>query len=93
MNRTKYIIQRIEQIELKMSRRLKLNHPVKKKNKWLRNILMDIHREDEMELINQYYNSLNDDELIAMYVAIKVLESSFDIKKSQGYLKWKSKKQ
>ena len=49
--------------------------------------------EDEMELINQYYNSLNDDELIAMYVAIKVLESSFDIKKSQGYLKWKSKKQ
>jgi hypothetical protein len=48
--------------------------------------------EDEMELINQYYNSLNDDELIAMYVAIKVLESSFDIKKSQGYLKWKSKK-
>ena len=51
MNRTKYIIQRIEQIELKMSRRLKLNHPVKKKNKWLRNILMDIHREDEMELI------------------------------------------
>jgi hypothetical protein len=49
--------------------------------------------EDEMELINQYYNSLNDDELIAMYVAIEVLESSFDIKKSQGYLKWKSKKQ
>lgn len=47
--------------------------------------------EDEMELINQYYNSLSDDELIAMYVAIKVLESSFDIKKSQGYLKWKSK--
>lgn len=47
--------------------------------------------EDEMELINQYYNSLTDDELIAMYVAIKVLESSFDIKKSQGYLKWKSK--
>lgn len=47
--------------------------------------------EDEMELINQYYNSLHDDELIAMYVAIKVLESSFDIKKSQGYLKWKVK--
>ena len=47
--------------------------------------------EDEMELINQYYNTLTDDELIAMYVAIKVLESSFDIKKSQGYLKWKSK--
>ena len=44
-----------------------------------------------MELINQYYNTLTDDELIAMYVAIKVLESSFDIKKSQGYLKWKSK--
>ena len=31
--------------------------------------------EDEMELINQYYNTLTDDELIAMYVAIKVLES------------------
>lgn len=47
--------------------------------------------EDEMELINQYYNSLDDDDVIAMYVAINVLESSFDIKKSQGYLKWKVK--
>jgi hypothetical protein len=47
--------------------------------------------EDELELINQYYNSLDDNDVIAMYVAINVLESSFDIKKSQGYLKWKVK--
>ena len=45
----------------------------------------------EMDMIKKYKKSLKEDELIAMCIAIKVLESSFDIKKSQGYLIWKEK--
>ncbi len=45
--------------------------------------------EKEILMIKKYKNSLTEDELIAMCIAINVLEASFDIKKSQGYLKWK----
>jgi predicted LPLAT superfamily acyltransferase len=45
----------------------------------------------EKELIMKYKNSLDEHELIAMVVGIDILKSSFDIKKSQGYLKWKEK--
>ena len=45
----------------------------------------------EKELIIKYKNSLDEHELIAMVVGIDILKSSFDIKKSQGYLKWKEK--
>jgi len=46
---------------------------------------------DELLLIHEYKDSLNENELIAMTVAINILGPSFDIKKSQGYLKWKEK--
>ena len=45
----------------------------------------------EKELIMKYKNSLDEHELIAMVVGIDILKSSFDVKKSQGYLKWKEK--
>ena len=47
--------------------------------------------EKEKELIMKYKNSLDEHELIAMVVGIDILKSSFDVKKSQGYLKWKEK--
>tara|TARA_B100001093_G_scaffold157714_1_gene150287 strand:+ start:102 stop:320 length:219 start_codon:yes stop_codon:yes gene_type:complete len=47
--------------------------------------------EKEKECIMKYKNSLDEHELIAMVVGIDILKSSFDIKKSQGYLKWKEK--
>lgn len=47
--------------------------------------------EKERELIMKYKNSLDEHELIAMVVGIDILKSSFDVKKSQGYLKWKEK--
>ena len=47
--------------------------------------------DDELLLIHEYKDSLDENELIAMTVAINVLGPSFDIKKSQGYLKWKEK--
>ena len=45
----------------------------------------------EKELIMKYKNSLDEHELIAMVVGIDILKSSFDVKKSQGYLKRKEK--
>ena len=40
------------------------------------------------DLIQEYINSLNEQELIVLEIAKKHLESSFDISKSIGYLKW-----
>ena len=47
--------------------------------------------DNELLLIHEYKDSLDENELIAMTVAINILGPSFDIKKSQGYLKWKEK--
>jgi len=59
-------------------------------NNYMNNHIMNVSNE-ELQLIHEYKNSLNENELIAMTVAINVLGSSFDIKKSQGYLIWKEK--
>ena len=46
---------------------------------------------DENYLIQEYVNSLNEQELIVLEIAKKQLESSFDISKSIGYLNWLNK--
>lgn len=59
-------------------------------NNYMNNHITNVGN-DELLLIYEYKNSLDENELIAMTVAINVLGPSFDIKKSQGYLKWKEK--
>ena len=59
-------------------------------NNYMNNNITNVN-DDELLLIHEYKDSLDDNELIAMTVAINVLGPSFDIKKSQGYLKWKEK--
>tara|TARA_A100001011_G_C14292929_1_gene837047 strand:+ start:1534 stop:1752 length:219 start_codon:yes stop_codon:yes gene_type:complete len=59
-------------------------------NNYMNNNITNVTSE-ELLLIHEYKNSLDENELIAMTVAINVLGPSFDIKKSQGYLKWKEK--
>lgn len=39
----------------------------------------------------EYIDSLDDKEQIALEIAIKVLESSFDLIKSIGFIKWLKK--
>ena len=51
MDRTKYIIEQIELIEDRMNKRLEMNEPLDKKVNWIRNIVIDLHREDEFSLI------------------------------------------
>jgi len=46
---------------------------------------------DENYLIQEYINTLNEQELIVLEIAKKQLESSFDISKSIGYLNWLNK--
>ena len=60
-----------------------------KLNNYFNNNITNI--DEKEKLIHEYKNSLNEHELIAMVVGIDILKSSFDIKKSQGYLKWKEK--
>tara|TARA_B100001057_G_C22781800_1_gene923961 strand:- start:1021 stop:1200 length:180 start_codon:yes stop_codon:yes gene_type:complete len=43
------------------------------------------------ELEQQFINSLDDKEQIALEIAKKVLESSFDLIKSIGFIKWLKK--
>ena len=43
------------------------------------------------ELEEQYISSLDDKEQIALEIARKVLESSFDLIKSIGFIKWLKK--
>jgi len=48
--------------------------------------------EDNKNLITEYINSLDDFEIQAMNIAKKMLESSFDIEKSIGFLNFKKLK-
>ena len=41
--------------------------------------------------IDEYIKQLDEKEKLVLKIAKENLESSFDIKKSQGYLKWKEK--
>ena len=59
-------------------------------NNYMNNNITNVN-DDELVLLHEYKDSLDENELIAMTVAINVLGPSFDIKKSQGYLKWKEK--
>ena len=43
----------------------------------------------QKDLIQLYLNSLSNDEKIILEIAKKQLESSFNIEKSLGFLKWK----
>lgn len=45
----------------------------------------------EEENVQSYMETLTDDEKSVIKIAKKTLESSFDISKSIGYLKWKAK--
>lgn len=48
--------------------------------------LIEINNDDEY--INQYIDQLSDIEKITLKIAEKQLESSFDIKKSIGFIEW-----
>jgi hypothetical protein len=43
---------------------------------------------DHDELINKYIDSLNHMEKATMDIAKKILQSSFDIEKSLGFIEW-----
>ena len=47
--------------------------------------------EEEQQLIEEYIASFNSKEKIAYEIAMKQLETSFNIRKSIGYIKWKKK--
>jgi hypothetical protein len=47
---------------------------------------------DEKTDIEEYINSLNEKEKIALEIAKSHLESSFSMESSIGYLKWKNNK-
>ena len=49
-------------------------------------------RQKNQDLIIEYINSLDDFEIQAMNIAKKLLESSFDIEKSIGFLDFKKNK-
>lgn len=49
-------------------------------------------RQKNQDLIIEYINSLDDFEIQAMNIAKKMLESSFDIEKSIGFLDFKKNK-
>ena len=59
---------------------------------------MDKHNENQVnknqvnDLVNEYLKSLNKDQLKIIEIAKKVLESSYDITKSTGYLKYIKKR-
>jgi len=48
--------------------------------------------ENKNEEVQEYIEQLNEMEKITMEIAIKHLESSFDVEKSIGYLNWKKNK-
>ena len=51
------------------------------------------HADEPMdELINEYIEQLNEQEQLILNIAINHLKSSFDIKKSIGFMEWKNKK-
>lgn len=49
--------------------------------------------EKEEQYHKEFLNGLNDKEKIALDIAKRMLESSFDIEKSIGYIKWKRKRE
>ena len=46
--------------------------------------------EDEQELVPRYVDTLDDVDMQALEIAITNLESSFNLIKCSGYVKWKS---
>jgi len=44
------------------------------------------------ELINEYIEQLSEQEQIVLEIAKEHLESSFDIKKSIGFMEWENKR-
>ena len=46
-----------------------------------------------MDDVNNYLNSLDDKQKKGIEIATRELKSSFDIRKSIGYLKWKKLKE
>ena len=59
------------------------------------------HLKDSLKIIepllsvdeNIYLTEINEKELKAYYIAKKYLGSSFDLKKSNGFLRWKKEKE
>jgi hypothetical protein len=49
------------------------------------------NKSNNINLIEEYKESLTEQERIVLQIAIEHLESSFDIEKSIGYLQWISK--
>jgi hypothetical protein len=45
------------------------------------------------DIINEYINNLNEQELIVLNIAKTQLETSFDISKSIGFIEWIKNKQ
>tara|TARA_E500000178_G_scaffold355430_1_gene428048 strand:+ start:4745 stop:4966 length:222 start_codon:yes stop_codon:yes gene_type:complete len=53
MNKTKYILDRIDELEKVMKRRIELNRPYHKmKPDWFRQFIIELHREQELEIMN-----------------------------------------
>ena len=53
MSKTKYILDRIEELEKVMKRRMELNQPYHKmKPDWFRQFIIELHREQEFEIMN-----------------------------------------
>ena len=50
---------------------------------------MDNQTIDEAELVNQYIKSLNKDQIKIIEIAKKELGTSYDVTKSNGFLKFK----
>ena len=48
---------------------------------------------EKNELIEEYLGQLNKSQLIALKIAEEHLESSFDIERTIGFLKWKKEKE
>lgn len=49
------------------------------------------NKSNNINLIEEYKESLTEQERIVLQIAIEHLESSFDIEKSIGFLEWLSK--
>ena len=59
----------------------------------LKIIKPNLNDESEEELIKDYLEQLTESQLIALKIAEEQLESSFDITRTIGFLKWKKEKE
>ena len=59
----------------------------------LKIIKPNLNDESEEELIKYYLEQLTESQLIALKIAEEQLESSFDITRTIGFLKWKKEKE